>query len=50
MVLLLIVVWIKRGDNQILKFYMETINDNFLPDSSENMLGKSIDKNIGDYF
>ena len=34
----------KRGDNQILKFYMETINDNFLPDSSENMLGKSIDK------
>ena len=34
----------KRGDNQVLKFYMETVNDNFLPDSSEKMLEKSIDK------
>ena len=34
----------KRGDNQVLKFYMETVNDNFLPDNSENMLEKSINK------
>ena len=34
----------KRGDNQVLKFYMETVNDNFLLDSSEKMLEKSIDK------
>lgn len=30
----------KTGDNQILKFYLETLNDNFLPDK-ENILKKS---------
>ena len=34
----------KTGDNQILKFYIETINDKFLPQSNENILKKSIDK------
>lgn len=34
----------KRGDNQILKFYFESINDNFLPSENENMLIKSISK------
>ena len=33
----------KNGDNQIIKFYMETINDNFLPHSGENMLKESIE-------
>lgn len=28
----------KTGDNQVLKFYIETINDNFLPKNSENIL------------
>ena len=27
----------KTGDNQVLKFYLETINDNFLPPLGENM-------------
>lgn len=27
----------KTGDNQVLKFYLETINDRFLPQSGENM-------------
>ena len=31
----------KTGDNQVLKFYIETINDNFLPKDEENMLKKS---------
>ena len=31
----------KIGDNQIIKFYLETINDNFLP-KQENLLEKSI--------
>lgn len=31
----------KIGDNQIIKFYLETINDNFLP-KQENLLDKSI--------
>lgn len=32
----------KTGDNHTLKFYFETINDNFLP-KTENLLAKSID-------
>lgn len=34
----------KMGDNQILKFYLESINDNFLPQTDENMLKTSIEK------
>ena len=34
----------KSGDNQVLKFYLETINDNFLPQSGENMWKKTIEK------
>lgn len=34
----------KMGDNQVLKFYIETINDNFLPDNSENLIKKSLSK------
>lgn len=36
----------KIGDNQILKFYLESINDNFLPQTDENMLKTSIEKLI----
>ena len=35
----------KTGDNQVLKFYIESINDNFLPKEGENNLKESI-KNI----
>jgi predicted Zn-dependent peptidase len=34
----------KTGDNQVLKFYLETVNDNFLPRNSEDMLKTSIEK------
>lgn len=34
----------KTGDNHILRFYLESINDKFLPQNSENMLKKSIEK------
>ena len=34
----------KTGDNHILKFYLESINDNFLPQNDENMLKVSIEK------
>ena len=34
----------KTGDNHILKFYIEAINDKFLPQSDENMLKTSIEK------
>ena len=34
----------KTGDNHILKFYLESINDKFLPQNGENMLKKSIEK------
>lgn len=34
----------KTGDNHILKFYLEDINDNFLPQTNENMLKTSIEK------
>ena len=33
----------KTGDNQVLKFYIETLNDAFLPQSNENILKKSIE-------
>lgn len=33
----------KTGDNQVLKFYIETINDNFLPQNSPNILQESIE-------
>ena len=33
----------KTGDNQVLKFYIESINDTFLPQSNENILKKSIE-------
>lgn len=34
----------KTGDNQILKFYMETVNNEFLPQDVENMIKSSIEK------
>jgi len=34
----------KIGDNQVLKFYLESINDNFLPNDAGNMLKTSIEK------
>ena len=34
----------KTGDNHILKFYLESINDRFLPQSDENILKISIEK------
>lgn len=34
----------KIGDNHTLKFYLETINDNFIPQTEENMLKVSLEK------
>ena len=34
----------KTGDNQVLKFYIESINDNFLPKNGEKLLNESIKK------
>ena len=34
----------KTGDNQVLKFYLETINDNFLPTNGKDMLKNSLQK------
>ncbi len=34
----------KTGDNQVLKFYLEVINDNYLPQKQENMLKTAIEK------
>lgn len=34
----------KTGDNQVLKFYIETVNDKFLPQNSEDMLKKSLEQ------
>lgn len=34
----------KTGNNQVLKFYIESINDNFLPNKDENLLKKSLKK------
>ena len=31
------------GENHVLKFYIEVVNDNFLPDSKENVLKESIE-------
>lgn len=36
----------KTGDNQILKFYIETINDNYLPGQGEKMLKTALEKLI----
>ena len=33
----------KTGDNQVLKFYIESVNDEFLPQNAENMLKKSLE-------
>ena len=33
----------KTGDNHILKFYLEAINDEYLPQKEENMLKTSIE-------
>ena len=33
----------KTGDNQVLKFYIESVNDEFLPQSGENMLKISLE-------
>lgn len=32
----------KTGDNQVLKFYIESINDDFLPNQGENILKESV--------
>lgn len=34
----------KIGDNQVLKFYIESVNDNYLPKQGENILKQSIEK------
>ena len=34
----------KTGDNHILKFYLESINDKFLPQTDENILKTSVEK------
>ena len=34
----------KTGDNHILKFYLESLNDEFLPQGEENLLKQSIEK------
>ncbi len=34
----------KTGDNHVFKFYLESINDRFLPQENENMLKNSIEK------
>ena len=34
----------KTGDNQVLKFYIENINDQFIPQHDENMLRSAIEK------
>ena len=33
----------KTGDNQVLKFYIESVNDEFLPQDTENMLKASLE-------
>ena len=33
----------KTGDNQVLKFYIETVNDNFLPKENENILKTALE-------
>ena len=36
----------KTGDNHVLKFYLESINDEFIPQDSANMLKTTIEKLI----
>ena len=36
----------KTGDNHVLKFYIETINDNYIPQKDANMLKTAIEKLI----
>lgn len=33
----------KTGDNQVLKFYIESVSDEFLAENSENMLKESLE-------
>lgn len=33
----------KTGDNQVLKFYIETVNDKFIPQTKEDMLKQSLE-------
>lgn len=33
----------KTGDNQVLKFYIESVNDEFIPDENEDMLKTSLE-------
>lgn len=33
----------KTGDNQVIKFYIESVNDSFLPQNDENMLKTSLE-------
>ena len=33
----------KIGDNQVIKFYLESLNDTYLPEEDENLLQKSIE-------
>ena len=33
----------KKGNNQVLKFYIESVNDRFLPVSNENLLAKTLE-------
>ena len=33
----------KTGDNQVLKFYVETVNDKFLPQNNENILKTALE-------
>ncbi|MBQ3415150.1 MAG: insulinase family protein [Clostridia bacterium] len=34
----------RTGKNQVLKFYIESINDNFLPNNKENLLKQSLER------
>ena len=34
----------KTGDNQVLKFYLENVNDNFLPEKGKDMIKTSLEK------
>ena len=34
----------KNGDNHVIKFYLESLNDDFIPEQGENMLKESIEK------
>ena len=34
----------KNGDNHVIKFYLESLNDDFIPQNNDNMLKESIEK------